>query len=235
MDTTPLPAGRSTMLYRNLAEPRRVYVIPTDPSGWDEIRSIYVIIQSSIAPVNHMGIRSRDGFMVMVPPNVNYMVINTSESDFRTETDLEWDNQPILYNPYLFEDEEHQTVDSAEILRTFTIPEGYSDILAKWYSIKFSFEDYNYIFLRPGLGISLQIHQLREEHWQILAGNPIVISGSRVHYECLPESEFHILLGDKHTVINPSTKDWVLLKETYTGTFDEQDIVRLFNPNQYND
>ena len=235
MEMMPLSAGRSTMLYRNLAEPRKVYVIPTESQGWNELRSIYVILDNVIAPLNHMGIRSRDGFMVMVPPNVPYMVINTSGTDFRTETDLESKNQPILYNPYRFENEVHQTVDSTELFRNYTIPDGYTDILSKWYSIKFSYSDFNYIFLRPGLGISLQTHQLREEHWQILAGNPIVISGSQVHYDCPPESEFQITLGNKHTVINPSTTDWVLLKETYTGTFDEQDIVRLFNPNRYSD
>ncbi len=233
MDVLPLPAGRSTMLYRNQSETRKLYVIPDEASGWDDVRAIYVILDNVIAPLNHMGIRSMEGFLVMVPPNVPYMVINTSASNFRSESDLEWTDQPILYNPYLLENEEHQTVDSAEILQNFTNPEGYVDILAKWYSIKFSYPDYNYIFLRPGLGISLQTHQLREEHWQILAGNPIVIYGSRVQFDCPPESEFQISLGNKHTVINPSTTDWVLLKETYTGTFDEQDIVRLFNPNHY--
>ncbi|MHA1672708.1 MAG: hypothetical protein ACTSYI_03690 [Promethearchaeota archaeon] len=233
MDVLPLPAGRSTMLYRNQTETRKLYVIPEEASEYDDVRAIYVILDNGIAPVNHMGMRSMEGFLIMIPPNSPYMVINTSESDFRVETDLEWKDQPILYNPYLFENEEHQTVDSAEIIRNFTIPEGYSDILAKWYSIKFSYPDYNYIFLRPGLGISLQTHQLREEYWQILSGNPIVIHGSKVQYDCPPESEFQISLGSKHTVINPSATDWVLLKETYTGTFDELDIVRLFNPNHY--
>ena len=41
-----------------------------------------------------------------------------------------------------------------------------------------------------------------------------------------------IPLGAMHTVINP-TDDWILIKEHCEGTFDEEDIVRVFNPNHY--
>ena len=42
--------------------------------------------------------------------------------------------------------------------------------------------------------------------------------------------------GSLHSIINPN-KDpnkWVIIKESWSGKFDEEDIERIFNPNHYN-
>lgn len=233
MESTILKAGRGTPLTRNLAEARKLYIIPHESAAWEAITSVYLIIDDLIAPLNHLGIRSTEGYLVMIPPHNPYMVLNLSSAAFRLETDLPLKGQEILYDPYKYENSPQNTLDPDKVRQECSIPPGFTDILAKWYSVKFTYPDYNLICLRPGLGISLQSHQYREEHWVIQQGSPIVISGSKVTYDCTSGSEFHIPLGDKHTVINPSTDGWVILKETYAGTFDELDIVRLFNPNHY--
>ncbi len=55
--------------------------------------------------------------------------------------------------------------DPEEFKSQHPVPDGYIDILTKWYSIKFTYPEFNYIFIRPGVGISLQMHAMREEHW----------------------------------------------------------------------
>ena len=55
------------------------------------------------------------------------------------------------------------------------IPDGYIDTLPKWYSIKYTYPDFNYIFVCPGLGISIQVDSMREEYWEVLEGHPIIL------------------------------------------------------------
>lgn len=197
---------------------------------WDQI---LMILGTLIAPINHLGRISPSGLEIIIPPFSQYMVINSGEIDLQLFFGADIENHEILYDPYFYENEEHMNYDPDEFKAQHPVPDGYIDILPKWYSIKFTYPNYNYIFIRPRLGISLQMHAMREEHWEILQGRPIIIAGSEVSYETVPGSKFSIPLGALHTVINPSDSEWVLIKESYTGRFDEQDIVRVFNPNHY--
>ena len=164
-----------------------------------------------------------------------YMVINNSNLPVEITYSENISDHKILYDPYLFENSEKKPLNPNDLLEKFSIPEGYLDILVKWYSIKFSYDDHNLIFIKPGLGISIQTHENRSENWIILAGRPIIININTVHYFVEIGSEFSTPKNSLHSVINPSKKqdDYVIIKETWSGIFNENDIQRIFNPNNY--
>ena len=228
-----LKTGRGTKLYQNSDTLISVNISPSKPNDspkWDEL---LMILGDLIAPINHLGRNSSRGLQVIIPPFSQYMVINSGKIDLDLSFESDPTNHEILYDPYLNEKESHKNYDPEEFKSQHPVPDGYIDILTKWYSIKFTYSEFNYIFIRPGVGISLQMHAMREEHWEVLQGQPIIIAGSKISYNTKLNSQFDIPLGAFHTVINPSDSEWVLIKETCRGKFDEEDIVRIFNPNHY--
>jgi len=229
-----LKSGRGTKLFQNNEVLLTIDISSANPNEsprWDEI---LMILGTLIVPMNHLGRMSPRGLQIVIPTFSQYMVINSGKIDLDLSFDSDPTNHKILYDPYLFEGEDHTNYDPEEFKSQHPVPDGYIDILSKWYSIKFTYLDFNYIFIRPGMGISMQIHAMREEHWEILRGQPIIIAGAKISYDTNINSQFDIPLGAVHTVINPSDSEWVLIKESYTGKFDEEDIVRVFNPNHYN-
>ena len=228
-----LKSGQGSKLYQNNDVSLTLDISTaksTESPKWDEI---LMILGTLIVPINHLGRISPHGLQIIIPPFSQYMIINSGKIDLELSFESDPENHKILYDPYLFEHEVHKNYDPDEIKSHHQVPDGYIDILSKWYSIKFTYHDFNYIFIRPGLGISLQMHAMREEHWEILQGQPIIIAGSKISYNTKKNSQFDIPLGAFHTVINPSDSEWVLIKESYNGKFDEEDIVRIFNPNHY--
>jgi mannose-6-phosphate isomerase-like protein (cupin superfamily) len=230
-----LSPGRGTKLRENRSTLMNLSITAGESQSKMHLGQVMMILDNLLIPINHVGIASVEGIKVSVSPNKCYMVLNTSEIPIVIDTgDIDVSQHKIIYNPYLFEHESHVDYNSADFIEKYDIPAGYVDVLAKWYSIKFSYSDYNIILIRPGLGISLQSHTKREEYWEMITGDPIVISGSKVSYHNPQGTKFYIPLGNLHTVINPSEFSWVMFKENYKGIFDEEDIVRVFNPNHYN-
>ena len=172
---------------------------------------------------------------LIVKPLNYYMVINNSKSPLKISYNDDISKHELIYDPYLFENSEKKNLNQDEIFNIFSVPEGYLDVLIKWYSIKFSYLDYNLIFIKPGLGISMQIHENRSEKWEVISGHPIIINVDKVYYFVERGSEFSTPKKSLHSVINPSKKqdDYVIIKETWTGNFNENDIKRIFNPNHY--
>ncbi len=169
-----------------------------------------------------------------VPSDEYYMIINNSNlSDLEIFYDQDISKHEIIYDPYKFENIEKTALLAKFFIEQYDIPKNYTIILPKWYSFKFSYPDYNLIFIKPGLGISFQVHKNRNEIWEILEGEPIIIAGNNVYYEVEKGIKFEIPINTIHSVINPSIKNFVLLKETWTGKFDEKDITRIFNPNNF--
>ncbi len=169
-----------------------------------------------------------------IKPLECYMIINSSKKktiEIEYNTDIK--NHEVIYDPYKYENLNKENLDKNELMSSFNIPNGYIDTLPKWYSLKFTYEDYNLIFIKPGMGLSLQRHKHRSENWRILSGNPIIVCGKTVNYNVEPGSEFEIKKKQVHTIINPNLTDYVLLEEKWTGNFDEKDIERMFNPNNY--
>jgi mannose-6-phosphate isomerase-like protein (cupin superfamily) len=172
---------------------------------------------------------------LIVPPNEYYMIINRADKEIHIKYNLDVSQHQVIYNPYKYENAQKTQIDPVEFRKSHEVPEGYIDILPKWYSIKFTYPEYNLIFIKPEMGISFQIHRERSEYWEIIKGKPIILTGHRVYY--FVDSGTHIKnpVGSYHSIINPNTqKDkFVVLKERWSGHFDEEDIKRVFNPNNY--
>lgn len=173
----------------------------------------------------------------LIKPNDHYMIINNGNDKLEINYNHDISYHEIIYDPYKYEKLLKVVFKHEDFKDIYDIPHGYIDTLPKWYSFKFTYPEYNLIFIKPELGLSIQTHQKRNETWEILDGNPIIIIGDKVHYYAKKGMIFQNPIKSYHSIINPSKnpKDFVILKESWSGTFDEKDIERIFNPNQYFD
>ena len=172
---------------------------------------------------------------LVVKPNDYYMVINKEDEEINVKYSIDISDHTIIYEPYMYESSKKEIFDPIQFSKKFNVPEGYIDTLSKWYSIKFTYPDYNLIFIKPKIGISIQTHKFRSETWKILKGKPIIINGNKVHYFVENSTEFLNSKMTYHSVINPNNnpEQFVLIEEKWSGKFDEEDIIRAFNPNNY--
>ena len=217
---------RGTSLRQNTSEPLEITLLKGDSSN------IRVLVEDHF--VKWADIPQKEN-KITLPSKIKYWLINLSEDGAQFQANQDIFTHDVIYDPYRYENQEKPTLEPKEIEEKFDVEPGYVDILPKWYSVKFTYPNHNIIFLRPGVGISHQTHELRNEHWEILAGEPIVVLSDNIFYNVPDHSEYFIPIGTLHTVINPNSAEWVCLKETYTGKFDELDIVRVYNPNDYRD
>lgn len=220
-----IPSERGTLLRKNGHHKLKILV------NQDDIRNLIVINGTSFITEN---ISKLD---LGVKPNDYYMIINKKKEDIEIKYDQDIYNHEIIYDPYKFENSEKKILEQNDFKNQYNILEGYIDTLPKWYSFKFTYPDYNLIFIKPRLGLSIQIHKYRSEIWEVLKGEPIIINGSKVYYYVEEGTEFNHEANTYHSIINPN-KDpdgLVIIKEKWHGKFDEKDIVRVFNPNSYYD
>jgi len=170
-----------------------------------------------------------------VKSNDFYMVINKWDKDVKVKYSHNTNDHQIVYQPYKYELSRKENFDPVVFSKKYNVPSGYIDVLNKWYSIKFTYHDYNLIYIKPEIGISIQIHQFRDEHWKILEGNPIIISANTVHYFVEKGTKFLNSKKTYHSVLNPNRnpEQFVIIEEKWSGKFDEDDITRAFNPNNY--
>jgi mannose-6-phosphate isomerase-like protein (cupin superfamily) len=164
-----------------------------------------------------------------------YMIINKWDKNVIVKYNTNINHHEIIYDPYKFELSKKRKIDPENFSKIHNVPNGYIDVLNKWYSIKFTYPDYNLIYIEPEIGISVQIHQYRSEHWKILKGYPIIINANKVYYFVEEGTEFLSPKMTYHSVINPNKnpKEFVIIEERWSGKFDEDDITRVFNPNNY--
>ncbi len=172
---------------------------------------------------------------LVIRPNTYYMIINVGKDPVEIHYNRDISNHKIIYNPFKYESLQKINLKQEIFHKRYDLPEGYIDTLPKWYSFKFTYPDYNLIFIRPEFGLSIQKHKYRNEIWEVLEGKPIIITGNKVDYFVEKGISIQNPINSYHTIINPSKEKstFVLLKERWTGTFDENDITRVFNPNQY--
>ena len=170
---------------------------------------------------------------LLIKPNDYYMIINNNTEPIEVKYSLDISKHKVLYDPYKFENLKKRNITADEIKDLFNIPDNYIDTLPKWYSFKFTYDDYNLIFVKPQIGISFQIHKRRKEFWEILEGKPIILNGNRVYYFVEKNTKLQIPINTYHSVINPNLDKFVIIKERWSGHFDEEDITRVFNPNHY--
>lgn len=164
-----------------------------------------------------------------------YMIINIGEELANIKYNHDVSDHEIIYDPYKYEHSEKLNFDPNEFVKLFSVHSGYIDILSKWYSIKFTYPEYNIIFIKPEMGISIQVHTHRSEEWEILGGKPIIMNNNRVYYFVEDGTKFTNEKLKYHSIINPNKNpnDFVSIKERWSGSFDEEDIKRIYNPNNY--
>lgn len=170
-----------------------------------------------------------------VKSNDYYMIINKWDKNVNVKYSTSIKNHKIIYDPYKFKLSKKEYFDPAEFSEKYHVPGGYIDTLNKWYSIKFTYHDYNLIYVKPETGISIQIHHYRSEYWKVLKGKPIIINANKVHYFVEKGTEFVSPKMTYHSVLNPNKdpEEFVIIEERWSGEFDEEDITRIFNPNNY--
>jgi mannose-6-phosphate isomerase-like protein (cupin superfamily) len=170
-----------------------------------------------------------------VKPNDYYMIINKWDKNVSVKYGSNIVDHKTIYEPYKFELSKKEKFDPVKFGKKHKVPSGYIDTLNKWYSIKFTYPEYSLIYVRPEIGISIQIHHYRSEHWKVLKGKPIVINAHKVHYFVENGMELFIPKMTYHSVLNPNKnpEKFVVIEERWSGKFDEEDIDRIFNPNNY--
>ncbi len=218
-----LTAKRGTKLRKNGNEVLKISI------DQNEMMNILLINGNSFKAEN---ISQLD---LIIKPNNNYMIINNRNNTIKLSFNENISDHEIIYDPYKYTTTEKIDFKPDDFKQIYSVPEGYIDTLPKWYSFKFTYDEFNLIFVKPEMGISFQIHKKRSESWEILKGKPIIVSGNQVHYYVEDHSKFENSVNSYHSVINPNRdKDkFVIIKERWSGSFDEDDIIRVFNPNNF--
>lgn len=82
------------------------------------------------------------------------------------------------------------------------------------------------IVVKPGAGLSLQMHHHRSEHWVVVSGTATVINGD---HETLVQANqsTYIPAGIRHRLVNPGVIDCVMIEVQVGDYVGEDDIVRL--------
>lgn len=218
-----LPPKRGTFLRKNGT---KELVISINDNERDDI----LLINGTSFITNNLSTKD-----LIIKPHNYYMIINNGKKKIQINYNYDISIHDIIYNPYKYEHSKKVDLDPEIFKRLYNIPEGFIDVLPKWYSIKFTYTDYNLIFIKPEMGISIQIHHLRSEFWEVIEGNPIIINGNKVFYFVKNGTNFESSISMYHSVINPNIdpEKYVLFKEKWKGKFDEEDIERVYNPNSY--
>lgn len=218
-----IPIKRSTLLRKTHSKELIIEI------NQNELPHIFLINGSDF---KIKGIKESD---LVIKPYSYYMIINNGKRSLNIKYSQDVSKHKIMYDPYKYETSQRILLESDWFKKRYNIPNGYIDILPKWYSFKFTYIDFNLIFIRPEFGLSIQVHKYRNESWEILEGKPIIINGSNVYYFVEAGRMFQNPINTYHSIINPN-KDkskFVLIKEKWNGKFDEFDIDRVFNPNNF--
>ena len=223
MKKEKISPGRSTLLRKNKSKD---LVITLNQNNFKDIFLIngaYFITEE---------ISNSD---LIIMPEDHYMIINNKKEPIEIVYNQDISNHKIIYNPYKYEYSKRINFTPEMFIEKYNLPEDYIDTLPKWYSFKFAYPNYNLIFVCPEFGLSIQIHRYRNEFWEIIEGYPIIINGNKVLYFVESGTKFQNPINTYHSVINPNKEKnkFIVLKERWSGKFDENDIERVFNPNHY--
>ncbi len=215
--------GRGTILRKNDQKELRIIL------DFNHLENIFLINGNNFFSQN---LKKTN---LVIKPNDCYMLINKTDENIEVSYSNDFSNHRTIYNPYKFELSEKVKIDPVQFRKKFDVPNGFLEVLNKWYSIKFTYSDYSLIYIKPGIGISIQTHKFRTEVWRILKGKPIVINANRVYYFVEAGTKF---INDKmmyHSILNPNNdpEQFVIIEERWSGNFNEEDIVRVYNPNNY--
>ena len=218
-----ISSGRSTVLRKNDSHELIITI------NKKRLQDIFIINGNSFKTKD---ISRKD---LNIKQNEYYMIINRGHIPLDIHYDQNISHHSILYNPYKYENSKKINLTLGEFIERYEISKNYIDTLPKWYSFKFTYNNYNLIFVRAEFGLSIQSHKHRSEFWEIMGGTPIVITGGKVHYFVNEGIKFKTPKNTYHSIINVNVdiNDFVIVKEEWQGRFDENDINRIFNPNRY--
>jgi mannose-6-phosphate isomerase-like protein (cupin superfamily) len=201
------------------------------------------VISIDLKKFNHVFLINGNSFLsnditernLIISPLDHYLIINNGKDPLEIEYNKDISLHQVIFDPYKFEKSEKLNFTPELFIKKYEIHTDYIDTLPKWYSFKFTYSDYNLIFVRPGCGLSIQIHRIRDEFWEILSGRPIILNGNKVFYNVEAGTKFKTQVNAYHSVINSNEDldEFVIVKERWEGDFDENDIERIFNPNHY--
>ena len=166
---------RGTKLFRNGETALHIEVGAKDLVTILEI----LLIQGENINIQKLNIRNN---LIKILPNQEYLCVNLSNVPITLNFDSSPDEHEQIFDPYQYENNLFDVINPEEFKQTHSVPDGYIDILPKWYSIKFTYPEKNLIHIRPHLGISIQSHTKRTEDWNIIHGHPIIIANSKMHY-----------------------------------------------------
>ena len=82
------------------------------------------------------------------------------------------------------------------------------------------------LVIHPGKGISLQVHEHRDEHWVVVSGTGQLRLNNTERQVCTNEHVF-IHTGDVHQITNDGLTDLVLIEVQWGQLLDETDINRI--------
>ena len=223
MNQENIPTQRSTLLRKTDTKELKIEI------NQKQLHDIFLITGSNFKTE---GISASD---LLIKPHSYYMVINKGKILLNIQYNQDISNHQVIYDPYKYETSQRKLFELDWFIERYNIPEGYIDTLPKWYSFKFTYPDFNLIFIRPEFVLSIQTHKYRNESWEILEGKPIIISGNKVHYFVETGLIYQNPINTYHSIINPNKEKnkYVMIKERWKGDFDEYDIDRVFNPNHY--
>jgi len=218
-----IPSQKGTLLRKNSSQKLMIKI------NKSKLKDIYLINGNSFKV---KGISYSD---LLIAPDSYYMVINKGNKVLNLKYNQDISSHEVIYDPYKFELSKKVKLNPELLKKIYNIPEGYIGTLPKWYSFKFSYLEYNLIFVRPEFGLSIQTHKYRNEKWEILKGKPIIINNNKVHYFVDNNTIFNSPVNTYHSIINPNkgVDEFAIIKERWEGKFDENDIERVFNPNHY--
>lgn len=83
-----------------------------------------------------------------------------------------------------------------------------------------------HIVVKPGAGLSLQLHQHRAEHWVVVSGIADVTCGEQV-FRLVQNESAYIPLGTPHRLENPGPEPLDIIEVQSGDYLGEDDIIRL--------
>ena len=106
-----LEAGRGLSYFEVPTKGKKLPLMGMNPLVSEHFNNILVIDGELITMLPQIGVNMFNGYIVTVPPQTPYMVLNTSQQDFSIEFVEDPQTHEIIYDPYLMEYVDHQDFD----------------------------------------------------------------------------------------------------------------------------
>ena len=135
MEKEKIIAQRSTYLRKNNSRELRIDI------NEKHFQDLFLINGSSFITGE---VSSAD---FIIHPNDFYMIINVGKNPVVIHYSRDILDHKIIYDPFKYESSQKIDLKPELFQKRYNIPEGYIDTLPKWYSFKFTYPDYNLIFI----------------------------------------------------------------------------------------